>query len=85
MCVQFSQVVVTLTAKCQNKRSCPAAVSKDPRGALMFLVSLTLKLLACKVWKLDPPGALPFFIRIYNCLSMGLPIQSEYSVIRKTH
>ena len=49
----------------------------------MFLVSLTLKLLACKVWKLDPPGALPFFIRIYNCLSMGLPIQSEYYVIRK--
>ena len=50
----------------------------------MFLVSLTLKLLACKVWKLDPPGALPFFIRIYNCLSMGLPIQSEYYVMSLT-
>ena len=49
----------------------------------MFLVSLTLKLLACKVWKLDPPGSLPFLIRIYNCLSMGLPIQSECYVIRK--
>ena len=49
----------------------------------MFLVSLTLKPLACKVWKLDPPGALPFLI--YNCLSMGLPIQGEYYVIRKTH
>ena len=51
----------------------------------MFLVSLKLKLLACEVWKLDPPGALTFFIRIYNCLSMGFPIQSEYYVIRKTH
>ena len=49
----------------------------------MFLVSLTLKLLACKVWKLDPPEALPFFIKIiYNC-SMGLPTQSDYNVIRK--
>ena len=55
------------------------------RGALMFIVSLTSKLLGCKVWKLDPLGALPFITRIYNCLSMGFPIQSEYYVIRKTH
>ena len=33
----------------------------------MFLVSLTLKLLACKVWKLDPPGALPFLTRALKC------------------
>ena len=59
----------------------PQSHETQLRGALMFLVSLTSKLLACKVWKLDPRGALPFIIRIYNCLSMGLPIQSGYYVI----
>ena len=47
------QYVCSLQQKPQNKRSCLVALSKDPRGALMFLVSLTLKLLECKVWKLN--------------------------------
>ena len=65
---------------------CVRSVEKDPRGALMFFSFSHTKAPCVQSLKAGsrPPGALPFLIRIYNGLSMGLPIQSEYYVIRNT-